>query len=218
MARCKRRRPLLSDTTDNDTQRPAPIYSPCASTLAPDGALDGTTVPMRDPFPVSNTLDRDRIVVPAGGTFGVTPRCHATALTRKSGVSHGSVICRPTSESTWTMGAVRGSCTRPPCRVWGPKYARTPSRPFPSSFQNTQPTPLFSRSATTRLSPAWNLPLSHRHVRPAGRRSRRALGLVILLAAYGRPYASGEGGRHAGNPGLGLGWRVFVSREVSAVG
>lgn len=36
---------------------------------SPDGALDGTTAPMRNPFPFAhkpNTLDRDRIVVPAG--------------------------------------------------------------------------------------------------------------------------------------------------------
>ena len=36
---------------------------------APDGALDGTAAPARNPFPFPhkpNTLDRDRIVVPAG--------------------------------------------------------------------------------------------------------------------------------------------------------
>jgi dynein light intermediate chain 1 len=36
---------------------------------APDGALDGTAAPARNPFPFThkpNTLDRDRIVVPAG--------------------------------------------------------------------------------------------------------------------------------------------------------
>ena len=45
---------------------------------APDGALDGTAAPVRNPFPFvtkPNTLDRDRIVVPAGwdswGKIGV---------------------------------------------------------------------------------------------------------------------------------------------------
>ena len=46
-------------------------------TQAPDVALAGTAVPMRNPFSFSQnptTLDRDRIVVPAGGAFGERPR------------------------------------------------------------------------------------------------------------------------------------------------
>ncbi|KAN0140396.1 hypothetical protein V8E53_001605, partial [Lactarius tabidus] len=44
------------------------------SAPSPDGALDGTAAPVRNPFPFvhkPNTLDRDRIVVPAGwGSWG----------------------------------------------------------------------------------------------------------------------------------------------------
>ncbi|KAF8261673.1 dynein 1 light intermediate chain [Lactarius quietus] len=43
------------------------LFVPPAPT--PDGAIDGTAAPVRNPFPFShkpNTLDRDRIVVPAG--------------------------------------------------------------------------------------------------------------------------------------------------------
>jgi dynein light intermediate chain 1 len=43
------------------------LFAPPAP--APDGALDGAAAPARNPFPFlhkPNTLDRDRIVVPAG--------------------------------------------------------------------------------------------------------------------------------------------------------
>ncbi|KAF8258590.1 hypothetical protein EI94DRAFT_1774165 [Lactarius quietus] len=56
----------------DDTQRSPPIRAPCLfvpPAPTPDGAIDGTAAPVRNPFPFShkpNTLDRDRIVVPAG--------------------------------------------------------------------------------------------------------------------------------------------------------
>jgi hypothetical protein len=70
--RGRRRKPLLHDTAANDTQRTAPIraaYPICTPAPSPDGALDSTAAPVRNPFPFvhkPNTLDRDRIVVPAG--------------------------------------------------------------------------------------------------------------------------------------------------------
>ena len=50
----------LFDNTADDTQRPSPIYAPCASTTAPDGALDGTAVRMRNPFPSQAEHTRPR--------------------------------------------------------------------------------------------------------------------------------------------------------------
>jgi hypothetical protein len=95
---------------------------------APDGALDGTAAPVRNPFPFvtkPNTLDRDRIVVPAGwdswGKIGVLR--DGTALTRKRGARHGSAIYCLTPESTRTSGTARESCTRPWCKTRAPKYA-----------------------------------------------------------------------------------------------
>ena len=62
----------LSHDTIADTQRLAPIHPPRPigpSAPAHDGALDGTAAPVRNPYPFvykRNTLDRDRIIVPAG--------------------------------------------------------------------------------------------------------------------------------------------------------
>ena len=56
----------------DDTQRPAPICAPCPIRISgpfPDGTLDNTAAPVRYLFPFvhkPNTLDGDRIVVPAG--------------------------------------------------------------------------------------------------------------------------------------------------------
>ncbi|KAF8264087.1 hypothetical protein EI94DRAFT_1831974 [Lactarius quietus] len=99
-------RAICSKITTNNTQHPAPIsyalhvlFVPLA--LAPDGALDGTAAPVRNPFPFAhrlNTLDRDRIVVSAGWHSLGKSRYYATALTRKRGARHGSAISRPAPE------------------------------------------------------------------------------------------------------------------------
>ena len=68
--------PILHGTAADDTQRPAPIRAPCpicVSTSSLDSTLDNTAAPVRNPFPFvhePNTIDGDRIVVPAGCRLG----------------------------------------------------------------------------------------------------------------------------------------------------
>ena len=162
----------------------------CLPAPSPDGALDSTAAPVRNPFPFvhkPNTLDRDRIVVPAGWvSWGKIAVLRDGFDAKAVGARHGNVICRPRPESAWMTKAgarktVRGSRAgqRPP------KYACVPDFFSPYSSENTQSTPLpptpqqsdartsLSRAelrrerAACRSRPAWDRPHSHRRHLPA---------------------------------------------------
>ena len=94
---------------------------------SPDGALDSTAAPVRNPFPFvhkPNTLDRDRIVVPAGWDSwgkivvlrdGFDAKAWGEAWERDLSSADAGID----SDSTPTA---REKCTRPSCRTKAPKY------------------------------------------------------------------------------------------------
>jgi hypothetical protein len=94
----------------------------------PDGALDSTMAPVRIPFPFvnkPNTLDRDRVVVPAGwDSWGKIVMLHDD-FDVKAWASHGCVTLSSDSGIDSDTNSV-GKCMRPWYRTKALKYA--PSR------------------------------------------------------------------------------------------
>ena len=184
---------------------------------APDGALDGTAAPMRNPFPFvykPNTLDRDRIVVPAGWDSwgkiavlrdGFDAKAWGEAwegdLSSDAGIDlDGEAGARKLYAS---LVQDQGPKVRAPSSFENTKILINVADPAPTPQQSDARTSLsreeLRRERAARGSrSAWDLPHSHRRVRAAGRRPRRALGLVVLLAADSRACAGGDGGRQHG--------------------
>jgi hypothetical protein len=91
-----------------------------------DCTPDGTTAPIRDPFPLVltlNTLDHDRIVVPVGRGLFEKVVILRDGFNTKRKAKHGSVIYHPMPESARTARTVRENHTHPSCRIKVPKYA-----------------------------------------------------------------------------------------------
>ena len=152
MAVCRRRKPLLYDSTPNNTKRPASICAPSpirTTAPAPRTALDGTAAPVRNPFPF----------VRPGRMVGKKSACYET---RKHLARHGSTIYLPTPESTWTARPGRESCIRPLCKIelqsttaclilFFLPHSRTLSQPRP------QPCPHASKNTMREQNPCKGL-------------------------------------------------------------
>ena len=160
---------------------------------APDGALDGTVAPMRNPFPFvhkPNVLDRDRIVVPAGwdswGKIGVLRDgfdAKAWGEAWERDLSSDAGIDSDGGDGARTLYASL-------VEDQGPKV-RNSSRPrliFLIQVHATDPAPTLQQpDARTSLpheelrrecaaggsQPAWHLPHPYRRIRAARRGPRR---------------------------------------------
>ena len=109
---------------------------------APDRALDVTAAPMHDSFPFvhkPNTLDdRDRIVLPTGGTVGEISRRYATTtLNQVCGARNSSDLSSEAGIDLYEPNCL----TRHP-----PKVCTRSSLNFfsPTLYEDTQPTPLLA--------------------------------------------------------------------------
>jgi hypothetical protein len=192
---------------------------------APDGALDSTAAPVRNPFPFvqkPNTLDRDRIVVPAGWDSwgkiavlrdGFDAKAWGEAWERDLSSDAGIDLDDEAGARKLYAALVQdqGPKVRAPPRPSLPENTKiiiNTAHPAPSPQQPDARTSLSREElrrerAACRSRPPWDLPHPHRRVRAAVRRPRRSLGLVILLATDSRACAGGDGGQRRGR----LAWR-----------
>ena len=186
---------------------------------ASDGLLDGATAPTRNPFPfvhTPNTLDRDRIVIPAGwdswGKIAVLRDGFDVRAWGEAWEEDLSVDAEADEESE--AGARKLYAALVPDQ--GPKVRTPPyciirklmligglADPAPTAQQPDARTS-FSRKelrrerAARRPRPARHFPQPCRRVRAARRRTCRTAGLVILLSAGGRAGARRDGERRLG--------------------
>ena len=183
---------------------------------APDGALDSTAAPIRNPFPFvnkPNTLDRDRIVVPAGWDSwgkiavlrdGFDAKAWGEAWERN--LSSYSGIDSDDEAGARKLYASLVQDQGPKVRVppdhfinpfLTPEHAADPA----STPQQSDARTSLSREeprrerAAGRSRPAWHLSHSLRRICAATRRPGRSLELVVLLTANGRARPGGDGGQ-----------------------
>lgn len=182
---------------------------------APDGALDGTAAPVRNPFPFvtkPNTLDRDRIVVPAGwdswGKIGVLRDgfdAKAWGEAWERDLLSDTGIELESGDGARKLYASLVQDQGPKVRTSSQLVLKKrllilehPADPAPTPQQPNARTSLpvekLRRERTACGSrPSRHLPHSYRRVCPACRWPRRTLGVIIFLATNGRTCAGGNG-------------------------
>jgi len=178
---------------------------------APDGALDGVAAPARNPFPFlhkPNTLDRDRIVVPAGwDSWGKI----AVLRDGFDAKAWGEAWEYDLSSESGAEGGSEGGARKQYAALvqdQGPKACAVPYSLFFSFctlelmvtvIADSAPTTQQSHAGTSfpceelrrerasrRPRSAWRFPPQSRgRFRSARGRSSRATGFVVLLAAGG---------------------------------